>query len=455
MDRSKQMGEGNVTRLLIKFSIPGIIGMLVNALYNIVDRIFVGRVVGSLGIAGITIGFPVMLVTMAFSMLVGMGATSLISIRLGEQKKEEAELITGNAIVLLILIAITFSALGLIFLDPLLKIFGASSAVLPYATQYLRIILLGTVLMSIGFGMNNFIRAEGNPRVAMYTMLIGAVANIILNYIFIFIFGLGIKGAAVATIISQGISSAWVLYYFLFGNSVLRIRRINLKLNPSIILKVLAVGFPMFAMQLVNSLQQAILNKSLSIYGGDLAISAMGIIFSIGTIIIMPVTGINQGAQPIIGYNYGARQYDRVKKTLKLAILAATSIALIGFLVIRLFPEQMIALFSKNDIELIKMGTHGLLTFFLLLPVVGFQIIGSNYFQAVGKPKQATILTLSRQALLFIPALLILPHFWGLEGIWRTAPVADLGSFVLTGICLLNELKNLDRQHNKKVLNGT
>lgn len=454
MDRAKEMGEGNIPRLLLKFSIPGIIGMLVNALYNIVDRIFVGRGVDSLAIAGITIGFPIMLITMAFTMLIGIGATSLISIRLGEKKKEEAELILGNAIVLLVIVAIVFSGLSLLFMDPLLQKLGASNIVLPYASQYLRIILLGTVLMSLGFGMNNFIRAEGNPRIAMYTMLIGAIANIALDYLFIFIFHWGIQGAAIATVIAQAISAVWVVYYFLGGQSVLKIHRKNFRLDYSIVAKVVAVGFPMFAMQLVNSLQQTILNKSLSIYGGDLAISVMGIIFSVTTILLMPVIGINQGAQPIIGFNYGAKQYERVKETLKLAIIAATVIVLIGFFITRLFPVQIISMFSKDDMELIRLGTHGLLVTCMLLPIVGFQIVGSSYFQAIGKPKQATILTLSRQLLLFIPALLILPRFLGLEGIWRTLPVADLGSFILTGIWLANELKNLGGKRQKELLNS-
>lgn len=444
MDHSKQLGEGSIGRLLIKFSIPGIIGMTVNALYNIVDRIFVGRGVGSLAIAGTTIGFPIMLIFMAFSMLVGMGATSLISIRLGEKKKEDAELIAGNAMLLLIILSLSLSILGLLFLTPLLELFGASSAVLPYASDYMRIILLGTVLMGISFGMNNFIRAEGNPRIAMFTMIIGAVANIILDYYFIFILDLGIKGAALATIIAQGISAAWVLYYFLWGKSFLKIRRKNLKLQLLIIQQIVTIGFPPFAMQLVNSVQQLILLKSLGIYGGDMAIAAMGIIFSISTILVMPVIGISQGAQPIIGYNYGARQYKRVKETLKSAIAAATLIVSVGFVCARLFPEAIVALFAKNDMQLIALGSHALLTFFLFLPLIGFQVVSSNYFQSIGKPIQATILTLSRQILLFIPALLILPQFWGLEGVWRTQPVADLGSFILTGLWLFYELKRLD-----------
>ncbi len=444
MDHSKQLGEGSISTLLLKFSIPAIVGMLVSALYNIVDRIFVGRGVGSLAIAGTTIGFPIMLIIMAFSMLVGMGATSLISIRLGAKKKDEAELIAGNALLLLIIISVTLSVLGLLFLTPLLQLFGASNDVLPYASDYMRIILMGSVLLGISFGMNNFIRAEGNPRTAMYTMLVAAVANITLDYYFIFILGLGIKGAALATVIAQGISAGWILYYFFGGKSILKIHWRNLKLKPLVIQQILTIGFPPFAMQLVDSVKQVVLLKSLGIYGGDLAISAMGIIFSMSTILVMPVIGISQGAQPIIGYNYGAGQQKRVKEALKSAIAAATLVLSLGFVFTRLFPEAIVGLFAKSDISLITLGSHGLLIVFLFLPVVGFQVVGSIYFQSVGKAKQAAILSLSRYILLYIPALLILPQFWGLEGVWRAAPVADLGSFILTGILLFYELKRLD-----------
>lgn len=446
MDQTKQLGEASIPRLLIKFSIPGIVGMLVNALYNIVDRIFVGRWVGSLAIAGTTVAFPIMLIMMAFSMLVGIGASSLISIRLGQKKQAEAELIFGNAVVMLLLIAIIFSLTSLIVLNPLLHLLGASPDVLPYARDYLRIILLGMVFVTLSFGVNNFIRAEGNPRMAMYTMLIGAVCNVAFDYLLIVIIPLGIKGAALATIISQGISCIWVLFYFSSGNSLLKVKRQNFRLDKIIVKKIFIMGLPPFAMQLVNSVQQVILVRSLSVYGGDLAISAMGIIFSVSTILVMPVIGINQGAQPIIGYNYGARNYDRVKEALKTAIIGATLVVMAGYILVRVFPQQLIGLFSKDDAALIALGVHGLLIFFFFLPIIGFQIICANYFQAVGKPKQATFLNLSRQLLLFIPVLLILPRFWGLEGIWWTAPVADLGSCILTGIWFFHELRNLDRK---------
>ncbi|HYF83841.1 MAG TPA: MATE family efflux transporter [Clostridia bacterium] len=447
MDRSRQLGEEKVSKLLVKFSIPAIVGMLVNALYNVVDRIFIGNSVGSLGIAGITIGFPIMLAIMAFAMLIGIGANSLISIRLGEGKKEEAELILGNAMVLLIVAAVIISAIGLIFLEPLLRSFGASEAVLPYAKDYLGIILWGTVAQTIGFGMNNFIRAEGNPKIAMFTMLIGAILNTILAPIFIFVFGWGIKGAAIATVLSQTVSAVWVLYHFLGGKSILKVHLKNLKLHLPMVVKIITLGAAPFLMQMAASLLNVIMNKSLTVYGGDIAVSGMGVVMSITMLILMPIFGINQGAQPIIGYNYGALKFDRVKKALKLAIFAATSIAFIGFIATRIFPYQLVAMFNREDAELIKFGARAIKIFLIFLPIIGFQIVSSNYFQAVGKPKHASFLGLSRQVLILIPALLILPRFYGLDGVLMAGPVADLTSSIITGIFLIMEMRHLDARH--------
>ena len=448
MDHSKQLGEGKISSLLLKFSIPAVTGMLVNALYNVVDTIFVGNGVGPLGIAGLTIGFPIMLVIMGFAMLVGIGATSLISIRLGQQKKEEAELIVGNAMILLILLSIAISLAGLIFINPILQLFGASEAVLPYAKDYLSIILWGAVFQSIGFGMNNFIRAEGSPHTAMYTMLIGAILNTILDPLFIFGFGWGVKGAAIATILSQAVSMIWVLYYFFGKKSLLKIHLKNLKLKAQVVSGIFAIGAAPFAMQIAASVLTTILNKSLGIYGGDLAISGMGIVNRITMLVLMPVFGINQGAQPIIGYNYGAGKFDRVKKALILAISAATVVTVAGFAATRLFPGELIKLFNQDPV-LIAFGIKALYIYLFFLPVIGFQVVGANYFQAVGKPKQAAFLSLSRQVVLLIPALLILPKFFGLDGVLMAGPFSDIVSSVITGIWLFVELKHLDRKHSE------
>lgn len=447
MDRAKLLGEEKIGKLLLKFSIPAIVGMIVNAIYNIVDRIFIGNFVDSLGLGGITIAFPIMIIIMAFGMLIGIGATSLISIRLGEGKREEAELILGNAMVLLIVISLTLSIFGLIFLDPILKLFGASPQILPYAKEYLSIILLGAVFQSIGFGMNNFIRADGSPKMAMATMLIGAILNTILDPIFIIVFNMGIKGAALATIISQAVSAAWVLNYFFSGKSSLVVKKENWKLKPHIVKNILAIGSAPFAMQVAASGITTLLNRSLITYGGDLAVSAYGAINSFSTILLMPIFGINQGSQPIIGYNYGAKNYDRVKKAFLLAITAATTITIIGFVVTRMFPSQLIALFNSKDKELVNIGANGMKIFFTMLPLIGFQIVSSNYFQATGKPKQAMLLSLSRQVLMLIPAIIILPRFFDLNGVWMAGPTADFFSSLLTGTFILIELKKLQKLH--------
>lgn len=452
MDRSKQLGEEKVAKLLLKFSLPAIIGMLVNALYNVVDRIFIGNGVGSLGIAATTIAFPIMLIILGFAMLIGIGATSLISIRLGEKKKEEAEIILANGIVMLAGVSLIISVLGLVFLEPLLKLFGASEAVLPYAKEYVRIILWGSVFQCVSFGVNGFIRAEGDPKTAMVTMLIGAVLNTILDPIFIFVFKWGIAGAAYATILAQLIAAIWMFKYYFSGKSLLKLHWQNCKLNPAVVSSIFAIGSAPFAMQMAACLLTVILNNSLSLYGGDVAISGMGVIHSVITLILMPIFGINQGVQPIIGFNYGAQKFDRVKEALKLAMLAATIIVSIGFVAIQLFPEQIISVFNREDGELIAFGTHALRTFLIFLPIIGFQIIGANYFQAVGKPKQAMFLSLSRQVLLFIPALLILPRIFGLDGILMAGPASDLLSSLITGLWLWREFANLDQKHREGCL---
>ncbi|HBC92744.1 MAG TPA: MATE family efflux transporter [Pelotomaculum sp.] len=443
MEKSLEMHDRNIGSLLWKFSLPAIVAMLINALYNIVDRIFVGRGIGFIAIAATTVAFPIMIILMAVSILIGIGATALISIRLGQQKMEEAEKVAGNAMVMIILLPVMIAVIYLLFPEPILIFFGASEEVLPYARDFVHIIMMGAAFGSISMGMNNFIRAEGNPRLAMFTQITGALINGVLNYIFIFKLGLGIKGSALATLSGQFFSAIWVLSYFLSGRSLVKIRLKNLKLQMPIIISIVSIGFAPFAMQVANSVQQSILNKTLLVYGGDLALSAVGIIMSIAALLFMPIVGLSQGAQPLIGFNYGARQYNRVKETVKIAVIAGTCIAVAGYTVIHIWPVQIVALFSKGDTALTEMTVQAMRMFFALFPVVGFQIICSNYFQAVGKPVQSTILSLSRQVLLFIPLLLILPNFWGINGVWRTAPIADGLAVLLTATLIYLEMKNL------------
>ncbi len=455
MDRSKQLGELKVSKLIIKFSIPAIIGMLVNALYNLVDRIYIGHGVGSLGIGATTIAFPVMLIMMGFSMLIGIGANSLVSIRLGENRKEEAEGIFGNALILLIISSISLTIIGLAVLDPMLRLFGASEQMLPYARDYMQIILIGGVFQSIGMGMNNFIRSEGNPKIAMYTMLIGAFINIVLDPLFIFVFHWGMKGAALATILSQAVSAAWVLAYFLRGKSLLKIQMKYLKLRSTYIGSIIAIGAAPFAMQIAASVLNLIMNRSLGVYGGDIAISGMGIVNSVITLMIMPIFGINQGVQPIIGYNYGAKKYDRVKEAYKLAVIYATVIVVVGWIVTRVLPEQLVYLFNNKDMELISFGTFAIKRFLIFLPLIGFQIVSSNYFQAIGKPMHSALLGLSRQVLILIPALLILPKIFGLNGVLSAGPLSDIISSLVTGVFIFIEMRRLDVHHKATLINNT
>lgn len=452
MDRSQEMSSKNITSLLWSFSLPAIVGMMVNSLYNVIDRIFVGQGIGPDAIAATTIAFPIMIILFAVSILIGVGATALISIRLGEQKKEEAEKIAGNATMMLILLPATFATIFFLNTEPILIFFGASPNVLPLAKDFVQIIMLGSVFASISMGMNNFIRAEGNPKMAMYTQLIGAFFNVLLNYVFIFIFSWGIKGSALATITAQFISAMWVLSYFFTNRSIVKIRVKNFKLELRILLSIMAIGFAPFALQVASSIQQLILNRTLMFYGGDMALAAVGIIFSIGTLLIMPILGVSQGAQPIIGFNYGAKQFGRVKETLKIAVLWGTCISTLGFIIIFLWPTQLAGMFTQNQPELVVMTADAMLIYFALIPIAGFQIIGSNYFQAVGKPLQAAILSLSRQVLIFIPLLLILPDIWGIDGVWRTAPIADILSVILTGAFVLYEMKNLGNKEKEKGL---
>jgi putative MATE family efflux protein len=447
MDRSEQLGTAGIPRLLLGFSLPAIVGMMAQASYNLIDRIFVGRALGSEAIAGITVAFPFMLVVLAFGMMIGIGGTALISIRLGEGNKKEAEHVLGNMSAMFVVVSLFITLVAMLWLDDILRLFGASEAVMPYARDYLRIIVLGTGFQTVGFGLNAAIRGEGNPKIAMLSMLISVLLNAILAPIFIFGSSWGMQGAALATVISQAVVAVWVIAYFLGNSSVLKLRFRNLRLNGRICRQIVAFGSPPFAMQLAASMVQTVLLRQLGDYGGDLAVSIMGVLYSMFMMVAMPIFGVNQGAQPIIGYNYGAERFDRVKKTLELAILAATGIALVGFGAMVLFPAQVIRLFNDKDHALLVQGTHAIRISTVMLPIIGFQIVSASYFQAIGKPKTAMLLMLSRQVLFLIPAALVLPRFFGLDGVWAAMPMSDFLASLLTAIFLLVELRELKANH--------
>ncbi len=443
MQHTERLGKEKIGKLLWDFSVPAIIGMIVMASYNVIDRIFVGRGVGPLALSGIAISFPLIIIVMAFGMLVGIGATALVSIKLGEGKKEEAEKVAGNGLTLAIIISLALTASGYIFLDPLIRLLGASGQVFHYAKDFVGIALFGIIFQGIAFTMNNIIRGEGNPKIAMFTMVISAVINTILNPIFIFGFHWGVKGSALSTIISQFIGSVWILSYFFSKRSTIKLHLKNLLPRKEIVLGMLSIGISPFVMQLAASVVVLIANRNLAVYGGDLAIAVLGIINSIFMIIFMPVIGINQGMQPIVGFNYGAQQYGRVLQTLKKGLFFASAICIFGFLIIFIFDEQIVMLFSTHEAKLIQMGAHGMRIYFLMLPMLGFMIIAASYFQAVKKAKFAIILTLLRQVIILIPLLLILPQFFRIDGVWVATPIADGITSILAIIFLMMELRKL------------
>lgn len=448
MNNINELNNENIGKLLWKYSVPAITGMFVNALYNIVDRIFIGQAIGAIAISGISVAFPILIIIMAFGMLVGIGSGSLISIRLGERRQAEAEHILGNAFSLLIIISLTSSVLGLLFMNSILSSFGIGADTMNYAQQYLGIILLGSVFQNIGFGLNNIIRAEGNASIAMKSMLIGALLNFILDPIFIFVLHLGVKGTAIATVISQIAVTIWVLRHFTGKHSLLKLSRQTLSLNKNIIKGILAIGMSPFLMQLANSVINVLYNTNLVRYGSDLAAGAMGIIMSISMLFFMPIFGISQGVQPIIGFNYGAKNYDRVKKAQLLGMAVATLICLLGFIIMQFYPVLLISIFNNSDLELIRIGSQGLRLFLLMFPLIGFQIISITFFQATGKAKTAMILSLLRQVLILLPLLVILPRYWGLIGVWLSAPIADFFSALITGYYIWSELNKLKQKHD-------
>lgn len=448
MDRTTELGQESIGKLLLKFSVPAIIGMIVNALYNIVDRIFIGQIpggIGELALSGVTVTFPISTVIMAFGMLVGIGSAALISIRLGQQKKDEADKILGNALMLVIIILVTLAVVTFPFLDKILVAFGASENILPYAKEYIGIIIAGGVIQNIGFGLNAAIRSEGNPKIAMYTMLLGAITNTVLDPIFIFVFNMGVAGAAIATVIAQLASTIWVVYHFTRGKSILKLKKKNFKLDKEIVKGIFAIGMSPFFMQLAASLVGVISNKALLTHGGDFAIGAMGVISSVAMMCLMPVFGINQGSQPIIGYNYGAKNYKRVKKAWMLAVIAAVVVTTTGFLVVELAAPSIIKIFNSNA-DLVAIGTHGIRIYLSMLPVIGFQVISTNYFQAIGKAKISMFLSLVRQVIVLIPLLLILPPIFGLNGVWISGPTSDAVASIITVFFVMRELKILKQQ---------
>ncbi|WP_432205074.1 MATE family efflux transporter [Cetobacterium somerae] len=445
-EKNMTLKNGNIKSLLLKYSLPAIISMLVSALYNVVDRIYIGNMpdVGSLAITGVGVTLPLANIVLAFSMLIGIGATANISIKLGEGQREAAEKIVGHIITLSTILGIAITILGTIYMDPILKAFGASESTFKYAKDYIDIILWGTVFNIMGYSLNNIIRADGNPKICSAIMVFSCFVNIVLDPLFIFGLNLGVKGAAYATVISQVVTLVLSYIYFKSSRSDLKIKRKHLSLNKNIIKLILSIGISPFVMQLATSMVQVINNNALKTYGGDLAIGAMTTVNAVALLCFMPVYGISQGAQPIIGYNYGAKQFDRMKEALKISMGVGTVIFLIMLFFIESFPITIIKMFN-NDPNVIKVSVEGMRIYLMAMPAIGLGMAGSNYFLAIGKGKMAMFLSLLRQVILLIPLITIFSKLFGLAGIWLAQPIADTISSIVTMIMLKRNLPKKER----------
>lgn len=452
--RSNLLGNESIPKLIWKFSVPAIVGMMVQALYNVVDRIFLGAGVNKMSIGGVYLTFPLFLFLMAFGMLIGIGGNSLSSIRFGEGKKKESEIILGTSLYLAIIFGVVISGIFLINLKGFLKIFGASDTLMPYAYDYGKIILFGAPFQMVGFAMNNFIRGEGNPNAAMITMFIGAITNIILDYIFIFPMNMGVSGAALATTIGQILSCAWVIRYFLSDKALLKLRKETFKFNSHYCKQIFELGISPFAMQIVASGINIILNNFLKIYGGDLATSSMSVIYSVSQIAFMPIFGINQGIQPILGFNFGAHKYRRVQHTLRIAIVIGSVYMILNWAFTMIRPDLLIKIFISRpeDYKVIKnIAIPGLRIYNCMIFLLGYQIVGTSLFQAIGKAKIGFILTMTRQLIYLLPLLLILPRFFGLTGVWSAIPISDALSTVTATYFLVKSgflVKKIERDED-------
>ncbi len=444
MKNIDELREAHVGRLMLKYFIPAFIGVFVNALYNIVDRIFIGQGVSAEALSGISVIFPVMLIMMAFGMLIGIGTGVYVSINLGRKDMGRAEKTLGTGFLLMMIVSVIIMIVIYALKVPILRSFGSTEETFQYANDYLDIIIGGIPFMVIGFSLNNVIRSEGNARVAMTSMILSSVVNIILDPIFIFGLDMGVKGAAYATVISMFVLMAWVLFHFLKGKkSVVKLYSKNLRLNWEIVLEILAIGMAPFSMQIAGSFVQGLLNKKLIDFGGDLAVGAMGIINSVMTLFIMAIVALNMASQPIIGFNYGAKSVERIKQTLRISLIAATGIAIVSFALLEAFPGAIIKVFNSDSQVLYDIAQRGLRIVILAFPIVGFQVAASNFFQAIGKAGLSMFATLFRQVIGLIPLLYILPIYLNIDGIWLSYPIADTLSAMVVGFLLYREWQRL------------
>ncbi|MDR3268729.1 MAG: MATE family efflux transporter [Tannerella sp.] len=439
-----KLGTERTGKLLAEYAIPAIIAMTASSVYNMADSIFIGHGVGAMAIAGLALTFPLMNLAAAFGSFVGVGASTIISVKLGQRDYESANQALGNVLMLNIVIGIAFTVACFPFLDAVFRFFGASDQTLPYAREYMEVILIGNVVTHIYFGLNAVLRAAGHPKMSMYTTLTSVVINCILTPLFIFGFGWGIKGAAWATVISQLISLVWQLVHFMNPKQFLHFKKGIYKLKKELVSSMFAIGLSPFLMNLCSCLIVILINRGLKTYGSDMTIGAYGIINRIIFLFAMVIMGLNQGMQPVAGYNFGARDYRRVTQVTKLTLYWGVGIATFGFLVCHLFPAAIIRWFTSDE-ELIRTAVYGLHIVFSVFPFVGFQMVATNFFLSVGMSGKAIFLSLTRQALFMIPCLIVLPQFFGVFGVWISLPAADFTAFVLTAFMLSGQLRKFKK----------
>lgn len=449
------LAEKPVGSLLMQYAIPAIVAMAASSVYNIIDGIFIGQGVGAEAIMGLALTGPLMSLTAAFGAMVGVGAATLMSVKLGQKDYGTAQKILGNVVIMNLTLGIVLGLLLLVFINPILRFFGASDVTLPYARNFMSIILVGNVVTHMYLGLNALLRSTNRPQKAMCATIGTVVLNCILAPIFIFVLGWGIRGAATATIMAQMIMLMWQLRLFSNKDELIHLNRSIIKLDVKIVKESLLVGLPQFLINLCACLVAAMMTRSLTTYGGDMAVGAFGICNRFILFIVMVVIGLNQGMQPIAGYNFGARRYDRVLGVLNKALIFGSVITLTGFVIGVFFPTPFVSVFAKDSPQLIKMSAHALSCMVMMFPIVGIQIVSTAFFQSIGYAPKSIFLSLTRQLIFLVPAIFILPHLYAdpLEGLWHAAPVADGLASVLAITLLVLQVKKFKKQMQAPVEN--
>lgn len=449
------LAEKPVGSLLMQYAIPAIVAMAASSVYNLIDGIFIGQGLGAEAIMGLALTGPLMSLTAAFGAMVGVGAATLMSVKLGQKDYGTAQKILGNVVIMNLTLGIVLGLLLLVFINPILRFFGASDVTLPYARNFMSIILVGNVVTHMYLGLNALLRSTNRPQKAMCATIGTVVLNCILAPIFIFVLGWGIRGAATATIMAQMIMLMWQLRLFSNKDELIHLNRSIIKLDVKIVKESLLVGLPQFLINLCACLVAAMMTRSLTTYGGDMAVGAFGICNRFILFIVMVVIGLNQGMQPIAGYNFGARRYDRVLGVLNKALIFGSVITLTGFVIGVFFPTPFVSVFAKDSPQLIKLSAHALSCMVMMFPIVGIQIVSTAFFQSIGYAPKSIFLSLTRQLIFLVPAIFILPHLYAdpLEGLWHAAPVADGLASVLAITLLVLQVKKFKKQMQAPVEN--